>query len=292
MITTKKLLGIMIASIMISICFGTTAYASETDTTSSLPTQTTTEGLDNTTDLLDTDGTVTDADENAVIDAELTDAYVLDKDGNLVLAEGYYMDEQGEIYYDAPVEKEIIIETAEDDAEIEKEVKESEKESEESKEKTETTVKKATYSKADLRLLSCLVYSEAGNQSYKGMLAVANVVLNRADSSAYWHVDTIKEVIYDRKWAVQFSVTIRNRKSGLSMMDKALKYYDTGKFTGSNPTAQEKAMSKAVKAAKAALEGTNNIGSYLCFTNKNNCSSIKKNYNYKIIGDHIFYRTK
>jgi len=290
MITTKKLLGIMIAIIMISICFGTTAYASETSTPSSLPAQTTTEGVDSTTAPTNTDSTVTD--ENAVIDAMLTDAYVLDKDGNLVLAEGYYMDEQGEIYYEAPEEKEIIIEeTTEDDAQIEEEVKETEKESKEIK-KTETSIKKPTYSDADLRLLSCLIYSEAGNQSYKGMLAVANVVINRASSSAYWHVKTVKEVIYDRKWAVQFAVTIKNRKSGLSMLDKALKYYDTGKFTGSNPTAQEKAMSKAAKAAKAALEGTNNIGNYLCFTNKNNCVSIKKHYSYKIIGNHIFYRTK
>ena len=70
-------------------------------------------------------------------------------------------------------------------------------------------------------MLACLVYAEAGNQSYEGMLAVANVVLNRVKSDAYWHVDTIKEVIYDKKWAVQFAVTVKNKK-GVSSSDKAL----------------------------------------------------------------------
>lgn len=154
----------------------------------------------------------------------------------------------------------------------------------------ETT--EATYSKWDLRLLSSLVYAEAGNQSYKGMLAVANVVLNRVDSKAYWHVDTVREVIYDRKWAVQFSVTIKNRKTGISPLGSALKAYDTGDFGTKNALAEQEALTKAIKASKAALEGTNNIGKYLCFTNKNGASSIKRKYtNYKTIGDHIFYRT-
>ncbi len=153
--------------------------------------------------------------------------------------------------------------------------------------------KKATYSKEDLRLLTCLVYTEAGNQPYDGMLGVANVVLNRMKSNIFSHVNTVKGVIYDRKWAVQFSVTIKNKKTGLSPMDKALKSYDTGKFSGGNPTAQKKAMEKAEKAAKAALEGENNIGSYLCFSNKSCERSVKKKYSkYLIIEDTIFYRAK
>jgi N-acetylmuramoyl-L-alanine amidase len=153
-------------------------------------------------------------------------------------------------------------------------------------------VVKESYSKSDLRLLSSLVYAEAGNQSYKGMLAVANVVLNRMDSKAYYHVNTVKEVIYDRKWAVQFSVTIKNKKTGSSPLASALKAYDTGKFGTKNVLAERQAMTKAIKAAKAALKGTNNIGKYLCFTNKYSSRSIKRRYpNYKTIGDHIFYRT-
>lgn len=152
---------------------------------------------------------------------------------------------------------------------------------------------KATYSKKDLRLLACLIYTEAGNQSYNGMVAVGNVVLNRIKSASYGHVDTVSEVIYDKKWAVQFAVTVKSKKSGQSTLDKALSLYDSRNFGGANPEAQEKSMNKAIKAAKAALEGENVIGDYLCFQNKRSASRIKKKYpSYKIIGDHIFYRTK
>jgi spore germination cell wall hydrolase CwlJ-like protein len=126
------------------------------------------------------------------------------------------------------------------------------------------------------------------------MLAVANVVLNRVKSDAYYHVNTIEEVIFDKMWAVQFSVTIKNKKTGKSMMDKALESYDSGKFSGKNPKAEKKAMEKAIKAAKEALNGKNNIGDYLCFRlNNSGAKKIKKKYSdYRIIGDHIFYRTK
>ena len=161
-------------------------------------------------------------------------------------------------------------------------------------EKKETAVKKPSYSEKDLRLLASLIFAEAGNQPYKGKLAVANIVINRTKSDVFWHANTIEEVIFDRKWAVQFSVTVKNKKTGISPLDRALKYYDTRKFTGSNPEAEQKAMDSCIKAAKAALEGNNNIGEYLCFTGNNRgANSIKKKYpNYQIIGNHIFYRTK
>ncbi len=53
------------------------------------------------------------------------------------------------------------------------------------------------------------------------MLAVGNVVLNRVNSKAYSHVNTVEEVIYDRKWAVQFTVTVKNKSTGKSALDKA-----------------------------------------------------------------------
>jgi spore germination cell wall hydrolase CwlJ-like protein len=187
-----------------------------------------------------------------------------------------YIDEQGQVYY------------------IEKEPKEPETDEVIQEEEAKEEKKEPTYSKLDLRLLACLVYTEAGNQPYEGMLAVANVVLNRVKSDAYYHVNTIEEVIFDKMWAVQFSVTIKNKKTGKSMMDKALESYDSGKFSGKNPKAEKKAMEKAIKAAKEALNGKNNIGDYLCFRlNNSGAKKIKKKYSdYRIIGDHIFYRTK
>ncbi len=266
MTLSRKLLTTIIAALLITFSFGATAYASELDgTTANQSTTEDTLAINNSTE-----GQTTDALTQNVLAIDPTDENM-----ELLLQEGYFIDEQGELSYEAPIPEEAV----EDEAEV----------VEEDKEETE---EKPSYSESDLRLLSSLIFTEAGNQNYNGMLAVANVVLNRVKSDAYWHVNTVKEVIYDNKWSVQFAVTIKN-KSGVSMMDKALKLYDSRKFTGANPETQKKAFDKAIKAAKAALTGKNNIGSLLCFQNKRSANSIKKKYSdYKIIDDHIFYRSK
>jgi spore germination cell wall hydrolase CwlJ-like protein len=308
---TKKLLVTLFTTVMLTICFGTTAFAAEltdTEVQTVLNSTEATINLDGTSNYDNTDNNIGNNDtqaqdvitEGSTEDEELalSEGYIIDEQGELILAEGYYIDEQGQVYYDETsivIEEPVIVETPEEEAEEVKEeievIKEEKKEA--PKTEKEVEVKKPSYSEEDLRLLACLVYAEAGNQSYKGMLGVANVVLNRAKSDVYWHVDTVEEVIYDHKWSVQFAVTIKSKKTGLSMLDKALKCYDTGKYTGGNPEAEKKAMTRAIKAAKAALEGTNNIGDYLCFQNKRSASRIKKKYSDTlIIGDHIFYRTK
>ena len=275
MTLSRKLLTTIFAVLLITFSFGATAYASELDGTTA--TQSTTEA---TNDTIVTDS----SNENQAADTITQNVLAIDptdENMDLLLQKGYFIDEQGELRYEAPVEEEVVTEA--------EEIEVAEEEEKEEKEEIE---EKPSYSESDLRLLSCLIFSEAGNQNYNGMLAVANVVLNRAKSDAYWHVNTVKEVIYDNKWSVQFAVTIKN-KSGVSMMDKALKLYDTRKFTGANPETQKKALDKAIKAAKAALSGKNNIGNLLCFQNKRSANSIKKKYSdYKIIDDHIFYRSK
>ena len=263
--TIKKLIVTLIGVLMISLGFGQAAYA--TDLTKSE------NATDNTTDIHFSEEAIDN-------DREILDA----------LAYETYVDEQGQVYYIEKEAKEAeIVKTEEEQKESEE--KEEEKKKEKAKKK-ETKKKKPAYSKKELRLLSALVYSEAGDQSYEGMLAVANVVLNRAKSKAYAHANTIEEVIYDRKWSVQFSVTVKNKKTGKSILDRALELYDTGKYPGRNSASEKKAMNRAIRAAKAALEGENNIGDFLCFRMKKGASSIKKKYDYKIIGDHIFYRTK
>ncbi|TAH64527.1 MAG: cell wall hydrolase [Anaerolineaceae bacterium] len=270
--TIKKLFITLAAALFITLSFSHVAYATELDNADvieeagdivNIGDQGNNENEDNT----ELEGY--DSDTEDLYDPELYEIYV---------------DEQGQVYYieKEPVEPEII----DSDEILEDELEE--------KKVDEAKAKKPSYTEKELRLLSCLVYTEAGNQSYKGMLAVANVVLNRVRNNAYHHVDTIEEVIYDKQWAVQFSVTIKSKKTGKSLLDKALEAYDTGKFTGKNPEAEKKAMQKAIKAAKAALNGENNIGNYLCFRmNNSGASQIKKKYSdYRIIGDHIFYRTK
>lgn len=267
----KLLIAILITGVVTASLSGV-AFAAEAESTVQPLQETLTYETNNATDV--------NSDTTTTTETEVTDLTVtneeLSEDALSNVPDGYeiYFDEQGEPYYVEKEPVEPVIEDVVDETEPE-----------------EVEEEKPSYSEKDLRLLASLIYSEARGQSYDGMLAVANVVLNRAKSDIYSHVDTIKEVIYDRKWSVQFAVTIKSKKTGLSIMDKALKAYDTGKFSGPNPEAQKKAMNKAIKAAKAALQGKNNIGNYLCFNTIN--SSIKKKFSdYKIIGDHIFYRTK
>lgn len=158
-------------------------------------------------------------------------------------------------------------------------------EASEKKAKKAEKEKKPSYTEEDLRLLTTLVYAEAGNQSYKGKLAVANVVLNRKNntqSHMFGHANTIKAVIYDKKWGVQFSVT---KGGNNSMLAKAIKMYETGKYPNK---AEKAAMKECEKAAKAALEGENNIGSYLFFRMYNKATA-KKYTDNVVIEDHIFY---
>ncbi len=126
---------------------------------------------------------------------------------------------------------------------------------------TKTSTKKAkvkaSYTKAELRLLSALISCEANGQPYAGKLAVGIVVVNRMESKLF--PDTMKGVIYQK---YQFGPA---RNGSLA---KALKEYDNGKFNSDN----EKA---CIKAAKEALSGVNtvtykdkkvNMKSYLFFS--------------------------
>lgn len=101
------------------------------------------------------------------------------------------------------------------------------------------------YSADELKLLACLVMAEAGNQTYEGKLAVANIVLNRVKSSKF--ANSISGVIYQKG---QFSVA----SSG--SLKKQLNLYS------SYSTNSQKL---AIQAAKDALSGVNNIGKRLYF---------------------------
>ena len=304
--TTKKLIITIATVLFITFGFSSIAYAteitnivdSESNKETDLILNINGQDEDVSQDEDESQGIGQDEDESQDIGQDHGDIHEGDIEGfseDLLDTEAYeiYIDEQGQIFYleKKPVEPEIddsdeIIQDEETEKETDKE--------QEKKQKTAKKEKKPTYTEKELRLLASLVYCEAGNQSYEGMLAVANVVLNRVKSDVYYHVNTIKEVIYDRQWAVQFSVTKKNSKTGKSMLDKALDAYDTGKFSSKNPEAERKAMNKAIKAAKAALEGENNIGKYMCFRMNNSDAKRTKNKykDHRILGDHVFYRTK
>lgn len=55
---------------------------------------------------------------------------------------------------------------------------------------TTTTAQAATkknYTREDLKLMSCIIWCEAGNQSFAGKLAVGSVVMNRVKSNFSKH---------------------------------------------------------------------------------------------------------
>lgn len=127
----------------------------------------------------------------------------------------------------------------------------------------ETTSKgvETDLSKDDAYLLACIVYSEAGGESYEGQLAVANIVLNRLYKGSWG--GSVTSVIYAPG---QFSPVTNGTLAAT---------------INSGPSAS------ASKAAKSAMSGNNNIGSRLFFR------GIGGGYGdlngYKIIGNHVFY---
>lgn len=163
---------------------------------------------------------------------------------------------------------------AAEDATVKQEQEVTTKEVSKDKKETKPLVKdvKNKYTKAELRLLSALIYCEAQGESYNGKLAVGIVVMNRVRSDRY--PDTIYKVINQK---YQFSpVTSGNIK-------KVLKEYDDGNFTSS-------AEKECIKAAKASLNGTNSItvsGNKKSFSKYLSFSGRLKGYRYKL-GNHQF----
>lgn len=150
--------------------------------------------------------------------------------------------------------------------------------------------KEKPYTREELRYLSAIIYCEAKDQTLTSMIAVGNVVINRKNDtkeSRWGHVATIKDVIYDRRWGVQFTPAY----SSINSMKDALRIYDNlasyeGKW-------QYTAMKEAKKAAKAALTGTKMVpDSYFYFNGKIEKTKTKCFENgteYMVISRHIYY---
>lgn len=96
---------------------------------------------------------------------------------------------------------------------------------------------KKKYTATELKLMSCIIYCEAGCEPYAGKKAVGIVVMNRKRSSSF--PNTIKGVIYQKH---QFG------PASNGSLKRALQRYESGKFN----SATEKA---CIKAAKATLNG-------------------------------------
>jgi len=93
---------------------------------------------------------------------------------------------------------------------------------------------------ADVKLMAAIIYCEAGNQSYKGKVAVGAVVMNRIESKRF--PNTLKGVIYQRG---QFTP---------AMTGKLARVLNSGKIPSS-----------CYDAAVDAMNGENPIGNALFF---------------------------
>lgn len=107
-------------------------------------------------------------------------------------------------------------------------------------------------------LLAALIYCEAGNQSYEGMLAVGAVVCNRIRSGSF--PNTLIGVIYQRG---QFGPAMTG------LLDRRIE-------SGNIPDA-------CFRAAREALSGVDNVGGRLYF------HMVRPGDSGLIIGDHVFY---
>ena len=143
-------------------------------------------------------------------------------------------------------------------------------------------------SKADLKYLSAIIFCEAGNQSNKSKVAVGNVILNRSNNKGkFGHVNTIKDVIYDKKWSVQFTPAYSSANSLSAALDV---YENPSKYSGSWKAST---MEQSKKAAREVLNGQKEVpGSYYYFNSsvdktRAKCKSSSKPYT--VIGSHIYY---
>ncbi len=161
--------------------------------------------------------------------------------------------------------------------------------------RTEASTAKS-YTSSELRLLTAIIYCEAGWESYKGKVAVGNVILNRVESNTFDHVTTIREAVYDlKRWGRQFEPVYSLTSNGKytpkgAPLEKALQLYTYGNYKSEE---QKQVMEECKKAAKAAWNGTKVIGDYLYFNSyvaSTKAKCVKADIPYKIIGKHIFFQ--
>lgn len=149
-----------------------------------------------------------------------------------------------------------------DEAESMEVIKAREREAEERRKKAEEESRRANRGAVaadadELRLLGALIYCEAGNQSYEGMVGVGAVVMNRVKSGAY--PNTIHSVIYA---SGQFTP---------AMTGKVARVYEANSVPGA-----------CMQAAQAAINGETTVGGATHFRR----AGKREGY---VLGDHVFW---
>jgi len=130
----------------------------------------------------------------------------------------------------------------------------------------ETTRKPMSMTEDEIYLFATVLYTEAGDQGYDGMLAVANVVLNRIEYGRWG--DTLEEVLFS-----------------------------PGQFGGARQELLDRAQARGIPdmcfdAVREALAGRNNIGDFRYFRTTDSAMRASDYLYYTkfyILKDHVFY---
>ncbi len=119
----------------------------------------------------------------------------------------------------------------------------------------------------DVYWLSRIIHAESGGEPYQGKLAVGNVILNRVADQQF--PDSIYEVIFDRKYGVQFTPV-------------------------ANGTIYNTPSAESIRAAQACLAGTKVVEDCLYFFNPQTATKVswivENRKFYTSIGGHDFYQ--
>ncbi len=141
-------------------------------------------------------------------------------------------------------------------------------------EKTKQPAKENTMlTEENIRLLSALIFCEAGSEPYAGKVAVGIVIVNRMNSKEF--PDSLEKVVYQKG---QFTPA---RSGALS---KVLKKYDKGSFNEQNHLDSVQAAVEVLEGRDSVtLKGKNvNMNSYLFFsTHMKNCRLKIGNHKFK-----------
>ncbi|MCD8336324.1 MAG: cell wall hydrolase [Lachnospiraceae bacterium] len=170
---------------------GSSSSGSSSSTTQTEQTETTATEQTETTATEQTETTATEQTETTATEAVQTET---SSSSGSSSDDGYY-DADTDTYYDGDgnVVSTASYEATETEAAVYTETVYTEAETAASSE-TEAAAAATSATTDDTTLLAALIYCEAGNQSYDGMVAVGAVVINRVNSSSF--PNTISEVIY------------------------------------------------------------------------------------------------
>ncbi len=122
------------------------------------------------------------------------------------------------------------------------------------------------YNSEDLTWLYKIIEAEGKGEPFEGKLAVGNVIMNRVKHPSF--PNTIKEVIFDTSYGVQFQPIKNNSIYNTPSLDSVI-------------------------AGKMAADGANPVGDSLYFLNPRTSSSywiLRNRVFYKSINNHDFYK--